>query len=83
MSAYLIAATALVASLILPFLLIGRGGLVDALIALELVGVTATVLMLLFAAGNADSSLADPAVVLAFLSFGGSLVYVHFIQERA
>jgi multisubunit Na+/H+ antiporter MnhF subunit len=79
---FLIAATALVASLILPLLLIVRGGLVDAVIALELAGVTVTLLMLLFAAGDADSSLADPAVVLAFLTFGGSLVYVHYVEER-
>ena len=83
MNAFLIAATALVASLILPVLLIWRGQLIDAVIGLELVGVTVSAALLLLAAGDADSSLADPALVLAFLSFGGSLVYVHYFQERA
>lgn len=83
MNAFLIAATALVASLTLPIVLMIRAGIIDALVALELVGVTITAALLLFAAGDADSALADPAVVLAFLTFGGSLVYVHYFQERA
>lgn len=83
MNAFLIAATALVASLILPVLLIWRGQVIDAVIGLELIGVTVSAALLLLAAGDADSSLADPALVLAFLSFGGSLVYVHYFQERA
>lgn len=83
MNPFLATAAALLASLILPLLLIARGGLVDALVALELMGVTIAAALLLFAAGDAESSLADPALVLAFLSFGGSLVYVHYVQERA
>lgn len=83
MNAFFIAATVLVASLVLPLILIGRGGIVDALIALELVGVTVTAALLLFAGGDADSALADPALVLAFLSFAGSFVYLHYFQERA
>lgn len=83
MTAFFVAGTALLASMILPLLMIVRGGLADAVIAFELVGVTVTLLLLLFAAGDADSALADPAVVLAFLTFGGSLVYVHYIAERA
>lgn len=81
MNAFLIAATVLVASLVVPLILIGWGKLVDALIAFELVGVTVTAVLLLLAAGNADSALADPALVLAFLSFGGGLVYAHHVQE--
>lgn len=82
MTAFFVAGTALLASMILPLALIVRGRLVDAVIGLELVGVTVTLLLLLLAAGDADASLADPAVVLAFLTFGGSLVYLHYVEER-
>lgn len=82
MNAFFIAAAVLVASLTVPLLLIGRGRLIDALIAFELVGVTVTAVLLLLAAGDADSALADPALVLAFLAFGGGLVYVHYAEGR-
>ena len=82
MNAFTLSATVLAGSLIAPLLLIARGNLVDSVIALSYIGVVATVLLLLLAAIDSDSALADPALVLAFLSFGSGLVYLHFFERR-
>lgn len=82
MNPWLLAAAAIVASFSAPALVIARGGLVDCVVGLELIGVGITVVLLLLAAGDADPSLTDPAVVLAFLSFGAGLVYARLFERR-
>ena len=50
--------------------------------ALELAGVIAPLVLLLMAEGFHRQPFADLALVLAFLSFAGSLAYARFLERR-
>jgi multicomponent Na+:H+ antiporter subunit F len=54
---------------------------VERLAALELAGTITTVLLLLLAQGFDRSLFFDLALVMALLSFGGGLVYAHFLER--
>jgi multicomponent Na+:H+ antiporter subunit F len=56
-----------------------RGGPVDRLAGLILAGPVATLVLLLLAAGYGRPAYLDVALVLALLSFAGSLVYARFL----
>jgi multisubunit Na+/H+ antiporter MnhF subunit len=79
---WLIAATVLLAGLIPCGWLILRAQLVDALVALELGSTLVTVVLVLLAEGFGRSSYFTVPVVLAALSFVGTLVFLRFVGER-
>ena len=82
MNVWLIAATVLLAGLIPCGWLILRAQLVDALVALELGSTLVTVVLVLLAEGFGRSSYFTVPVVLAALSFVGTLVFLRFVGER-
>jgi multisubunit Na+/H+ antiporter MnhF subunit len=83
MNAWLMAATALLTGLVpLGVVVVASGSAVDRLVALELAGDVDAVILLLLAEGFHRSSYADLALVLALLSFAGSLVFARFLERR-
>jgi multicomponent Na+:H+ antiporter subunit F len=60
-------------------LVTARGGSVDRLVGLEVLGVVSTVVLLLLADAFGRSVYMDVALVLALLSFAGSLVFARFL----
>lgn len=82
MNAWLIAATILLVALLLPLYVALRRPLMDALIALELVGVVQSMVLMLLAQGFHRISLMDPALVLAVMSVIGALGYVRLMERR-
>ena len=82
MNVWLIAATVLLAGLIPCGWVILRAQLVDALVALELGSTLVTVVLVLLAEGFGRSSYFTVPVVLAALSFVGTLVFLRFIGDR-
>jgi multisubunit Na+/H+ antiporter MnhF subunit len=79
---WLIAATALLAGLLPCGWVIMRARLTDALVALELASTLATVVLVLLAEGFHRSSYFTVPLVLAALSFVGTLVYIRFLGDR-
>lgn len=82
MNIWLIAATALLAGLLPCGWVIMRARLTDALVALELASTLATVVLVLLAEGFHRSSYFTVPLVLAALSFVGTLVYIRFLGDR-
>jgi multisubunit Na+/H+ antiporter MnhF subunit len=81
-NAWLWAATVLAVAGLAPCLVVTvRSGALERLVGLELAGVVATVVLLLLAQGFGRSSYVDLALVLALLSFAGSLVFARFLQR--
>jgi multisubunit Na+/H+ antiporter MnhF subunit len=81
-SPWLIAAIVLLVSLLAPLWVCLRAPLMDALVALELSGIMMTTVLLLLAEGFHRTALFDPALVLALLTFVGSLGYVRLMERR-
>jgi multisubunit Na+/H+ antiporter MnhF subunit len=81
MNAWLIAATVLLVGLCGPILVALRGELFDALVALELAGVVDTLVLMLLAEGFHRTTLFDPAVVLAVMTFIGALALARFLER--
>lgn len=54
----------------------------EGVVALELAGMIAPLVLLLMAEGFHRQPFADLALVLAFLSFAGSLAYARFLERR-
>ncbi|HEU4978958.1 MAG TPA: monovalent cation/H+ antiporter complex subunit F [Solirubrobacteraceae bacterium] len=82
MNPWLIAATILLIALLAPLYVALRRPLMDALIALEVVGVVQSMVLMLLAQGFHRISLMDPALVLAVMSFIGALAYVRLMERR-
>ena len=82
MNAWLIAAAVLLVSLLVPLGVCARAPLMDALVALELTGIVQTSVLLLLAEGFHRTALFDPALVLAVMTFVGSLAYVRLMERR-
>jgi multisubunit Na+/H+ antiporter MnhF subunit len=82
MSPWLIAACVLLVTLLIPLGVCMRRPLMDALLGLELAGMTATVVLLLLAEGFHRTSLFDPALVLALMTLVGSLAFARFMERR-
>ena len=81
MNAYLLAAAILVAG-IAPLLLFAvRASAPDSLVALNVGGTIATLVLLLLAEGTHRQPFFDLAIVSAVLSFAGSLAYARFIER--
>ena len=82
MSPWLIAAAVLLVSLLVPLWACARLPLMDALVAVELTGVIQTTVLLLLAEGFHRVALFDPALVLAVMTFIGSLAYARLMERR-
>ena len=82
MNVWLIAATVLLAGLLPCGWVLVRARIVDALVALELGSTVVTLVLLLLAEGFHRSSYFELPVVLAALSFVGTLVFIRFLGER-
>ena len=82
MNEWLVAAVVLAS--LLPPLAVACSRLepMEGVVALELAGVIAPVALLLMAEGFHRQPFADLALVLAFLSFAGSLAYARFLERR-
>ena len=79
MNAFLIAATALIAMLVLPAIVMLRDDLLDAVVALELTGTTVTLALLCLCEGFHRSVYFNVPIVAAAATWIGSLVFVRFI----
>lgn len=82
MNVWLIAATVLLAGLLPCGWVLMRAKIVDSLVALELASTLVTLVLLLLAEGFHRSSYFELPVVLAALSFVGTLVFIRFVGER-
>lgn len=82
MNVWLIAATVLLAGLVPCGWVLLRAQLADALVALELGSTLVTVVLVLLAEGFHRSSYFTVPVVLAALSFVGTLVFLRFLGDR-
>ena len=82
MNPWLIAATVLLVTLLVPLWVCLRAPLMDALVALQLTSVIQTTVLLLLAEGFHRTALFDPAFVLALLTFTGALVYARLLERR-
>jgi multisubunit Na+/H+ antiporter MnhF subunit len=82
MNEFLIAALALLAAFVPCGVVCARAALLQGLVALELAGVTASLVLLLLAAGFDRQPFADLALVAALLSFVGALAFVRFLERR-
>jgi multicomponent Na+:H+ antiporter subunit F len=80
-SPWLIAAAVLLVALLAPLYACVRLPLMDALIALQVTGVIQTVVLLLLAEGFHRTALFDPALVLAIMTFIGSLAYARLMER--
>jgi len=79
---WLIGATVLLAGLLPCAWVLQRGKLTDAIVALELASTLVTVVLLLLAEGFHRSSYFELPLVLAALSFVGTLVLIRFLGGR-
>jgi multisubunit Na+/H+ antiporter MnhF subunit len=79
---WLIAATVLLAGLLPCGWVLMRAKIVDSLVALELASTLVTLVLLLLAEGFHRSSYFELPIVLAALTFVGTLVFVRFLGER-
>ena len=82
MNVWLIAATVLLAGLLPCGWVILRAQLTDALVALELGSTLVTLVLVLLAEGFHRSSYFTVPLVLAALSFVGTLVFIRFLGDR-
>ena len=82
MNVWLIAATVLLAGLLPCGWVLLRGRTTETLVALELGSTTVTLVLLLLAEGFHRSSYFELPVVLASLSFVGTLVFIRFLGNR-
>jgi len=81
-NAWLWAATVLLVAGMVPCLVVTmRSDALERLVGLELAGVVATLVLLLLAQGLGRSSYIDLGLVLALLSFAGSLVFARFLER--
>lgn len=79
MNAWLIAALALLPGFLACAWLILRGTIGDAIVGLEMVSTLATLELVLLAQGINQAPFFELALVLAFLSFAGSLVFLRYL----
>jgi len=82
MSEWQIAAAALIAALVPCGWLCLRRSFADGLVALQLAGTLACLALLLLSKAESRQPFADLALVLAALSFAGTLLFVRFLEEN-
>ena len=81
MTAYFAAATVLVAAMAPLLVYSRRASAADGLVALNLGGTIATLVLLLLAQATQRQPFFDLAVVSAVLSFAGGLAYARFLER--
>lgn len=81
MNAYLWAATVLLLGLVPLLIVCVRARPLEALAAVELASVIATLVLLLLAEGFKRSAYFNVSLVLATMSFAGGLVYVRLLSR--
>ena len=83
MNEWILAAVVLVVGGIGPCLVVSlRASVMEGLVALELAGVIAVLVLLLLAEGFQRQPFVDLALVLAVLSFVGSLAFVRYMERE-
>ncbi len=82
MNEWLVAAFVLVAALAPCCVVCVRGTLSEALVALELAGLLATLAFLMVAEGIQREPLVDLAVTLGVMSFLGDLAFTRFLERE-
>jgi len=83
MNEWILAAIVLLLGGILPCLVVSvRASVMEGLVALEMAGVIAVLVLLLFAEGFQRQPFVDLALVLALLSFVGTLAFVSFMERE-
>jgi multicomponent Na+:H+ antiporter subunit F len=83
MNEWILAAIVLVLGGILPCLVVSvRASVMEGLVALEMAGVIAVLVLLLLAEGFQRQPFVDLALVLALLSFVGTLAFVRFMERE-
>jgi multisubunit Na+/H+ antiporter MnhF subunit len=81
MNEWLVAALVLLVAM-LPLLAVCTfSSAVDGLVALQVAGTNAAFILLLLSEGIQRQAFADLAIVLALLSFGGSLAFSYFLER--
>jgi multisubunit Na+/H+ antiporter MnhF subunit len=78
-NAFLIAATALLAMLVLPGVVVASARPIDALVALQLFGTTITLVLLCLAEGFHRSVYFNVPLVCALTVWVGGLIYARFV----
>ena len=81
MSPYLLAASILLSAVVPLMLFVVRASVAGGLVALNLGGTLATVVLLLIAAGTGREPFFDLALVSAVLSFAGGLAFARFVER--
>jgi multicomponent Na+:H+ antiporter subunit F len=81
MNEWLWAAAALTVGLAALLVVPLRARRFDGVIALEAAGADAALIMLLLSEGTRRQPFADLAIVLAAMSFAGSIVYLRFMER--
>lgn len=81
MNFWLLATAALLLGFVPCGIIARRYTVLDALVALEMASLLAVLALLLMAVGFNRAPFTDLALVLAVLSFGGSLVFVRFVER--
>ena len=81
MNEWQIAAAVLIAALVPCGWLCLRRSFADGLVALQLAGILASLTVLLLAEAEGREPFADLALVLAVLSFSGTLLFARFLEE--
>ena len=81
MNAWLIAATVLLAGLVPCGIVLLRGTIVEALVALQMAGILQTLVLLLLAEGFHRPPFFDLALVLALLSLAAGLVFARMLER--
>ena len=82
MNVWLIGAAILLVAVFPCGLVVLRGDILEALVALELAGTVITAVLLLIAEGYHRNSYYTLPLVLAFTNFVGALIFVRFIVDR-
>jgi multisubunit Na+/H+ antiporter MnhF subunit len=79
---WLIGATVLLVALVPCGIVLLRGDILEALVALDLTGTVVAMALLLIAEGFHRNSYYTLPIVLAFTNFVGVLIFVRFLGER-
>lgn len=81
MNAWLLAATAFVFALVPCGIVCFRGTPMERLLGLEMAGILTSLILLLLAQGFGNPNFYDLGLTMALLAFGGSLVFVRFLER--
>lgn len=82
MNIWFVGATILLIALVLCGVVLLRGEMLQALVALELAGTIVAVVLLLIAEGFHRNSYYTLPLVLAFTNFVGVLIFIRFVAGR-